>query len=477
MDLIDRTATELLDALERGALRSADLVEHLIARTEAASALNCYVAFDAAALRRQAAEADARRAAGDRRPLLGIPVALKDNIDALGFPSGAGTRALHGLHPAADAELVRRLRAAGALITGKLGLHELAFGITSNNAVTGAVRNPWNPERIAGGSSGGSGAAVAARLVPAAIGTDTGGSVRVPAALCGVAGLRPTVGRVSGEGIAPISTTRDAAGPLARSVADLALIDGVLAGEGEPLPVVTLRGLRLGVPRSGLWEDLGDGVRARAEAAVEALGAAGAELVPVELPGLLPLAGEVSFVVALHEFVRDMRAYLHAASRGVTFEQLIDGVASADVQAIARPLLGDGVVPEAAYRQALEARRRLRALYARTFQQSGVEALVFPTTPSTAARIGDDLSFEFNGRACPTFATFIRHTDPGSNAALPGLSLPIGLDAGLPVGLALDGPEGSDRRLLAIGAAVEAALPPMPNAPNARAAPNAPHTR
>lgn len=468
MDLIDRTVTEILGALEQGSARSADLAAQWIARTEKASELNCYVSFDAAGLLKQAADADSRRAAGERLPLLGIPIALKDNIDAAGFPCGAGTGALHGKHPSGDAELVRRLRAAGALIPGKVGLHELAFGITTNNAVTGAVRNPWNTSRIPGGSSGGSGAVVAARLVPAAIGTDTGGSVRVPAALCGVAGLRPTVGRVSADGIAPVSATRDTAGPLARSVADLALLDGVLTGDASPLAAISLRGLRLGLPQSYFWDDLEPGVRVQADAAVQTLRAAGVEIVPVDLPGIAQLDGEVSFVVALYEFVRDMTAYLRDKSRGIGFEQLIAGIGSPDVKAIAGPLLGDGAVPEAAYRQALASRKRLQALYADTFARADVAALVFPTTPSTAARIGEDETFELNGRACPTFATFIRNADPGSNAALPGLSLPIGLSGGLPVGLALEGPAGSDRRLLAIGAAVEAALPPMPLAPIGR---------
>ncbi len=468
MELIDGTATEICAALAQGTARSTDLAEQWIARTEAASALNCYVAFDTAGLLKQAAQADARHAAGERLPLLGIPVALKDNIDAAGLPCGNGTGALHGKHPQRDAELVRRLRAAGALIPGKLGLHELAFGITSNNAVTGPVRNPWNTTRIPGGSSGGSGAAVAARLVPAAIGTDTGGSVRVPAALCGVAGLRPTVGRVSAAGIAPISATRDTAGPLARSVADLALLDGILTGETSPLPSVSLRGLRLGLPQGYFWDNLDDGVRVCCDTAVATLRSAGVTFVPVELPGVAQLNGEVSFVVALHEFVRDMTAYLRDSSRGVTFEQLMAGIGSPDVRAIAGPLLAGGAVPEVDYRRALETRQRLQALYADCFAQAGVAAMAFPTTPCTAARIGEDETFELNGRACPTFATFIRNTDPGSNAALPGLSLPVGLHDGLPVGLALDGPFASDRQLLAIGAAVEAALPPMPRAPSAR---------
>ncbi|KAI1693407.1 amidase domain-containing protein [Ditylenchus destructor] len=159
----------------------------------------------------------------------------------------AGTASLNGKQPRADAELVARLRAAGAVIAGKVGMHELAFGITTNNAVTGAVRNPWDRTRIPGGSSGGSGAVVGARIVPASIGTDTGGSVRVPAALCGVSGFRPTVGRVPALGIAPISLTRDTAGPLAYTIADCALLDEVMTGAKDGRMKLTLQGLRLGV--------------------------------------------------------------------------------------------------------------------------------------------------------------------------------------------------------------------------------------
>ncbi|UCE32583.1 MAG: indoleacetamide hydrolase [Burkholderiales bacterium] len=465
MELIDRTGTEVRDALARGATTSRALVDALIARTEAAKRLNVYVEFDPDGLRAQAEAADARLAAGERLPLLGVPVALKDNIEAVGFACGNGTGALQGRHPLQDAELVRRLRAAGALIAGKAGLHELAFGITNNNAVTGAVRNPWNVDRIPGGSSGGCGAAVAARLVPAAIGTDTGGSVRIPSALCGIAGLRPTVGRVSADGIAPISATRDTAGPMARSVADLVLLDEVLAGDRSPLPDVTLRGLRLGLPEQGFWEDLDPGVRGAADAALEALRAAGVALVPVSLDGVQQANGEAGFPIALYEFVRDMTRYLRDRQRGISFEELIAGIGSPDVKAIAAPLLGDGAIPEAVYRQALVARERLQGLYASAFDAGGLDAVVFPTTPLAAAPIGQDETVMLNGRACPTFPTFIRNTDPGSNAGIPGLTVPIGLADGLPVGLALDARAGSDRRLLAIGAALEAVLAPMPQAP------------
>lgn len=465
MELIDDTASEIRSALQRGSVRAADLAEQWIERTESAQALNCYVEFDADRFRQQAQAADAQRAAGQRLPLLGIPVALKDNIEAAGFQCGNGTRALHGLHAKRDAELVRRLRAAGAIIPGKVGMHELAFGATTNNAVTGAVHNPWDPTRIAGGSSGGSGAVVAARLVPAAIGTDTGGSVRVPAALCGVAGLRPTVGRVSQQGIAPIAATRDTAGPLARSVADLILLDSVLAGDDAPAPAVALQGLTLGLPQEYFWDDIAPDVRRTTEAALDTLRTAGVRFVPVSLPGLAQLNSEVSFVVALYEFVRDMTRYLHESGHGIGFDQLVAAIGSPDVQALARPLIEGGAIPEPAYRQALETRQRLQAVYRDAFAASGAAALVFPTTPRTASRLGEDQTVDLNGHASPTFATFIRNTDPGSNAAIPGLSLPIGLSDGLPVGLALDGPAGSDRRLLAIGAAIEAALPPMPPAP------------
>lgn len=464
MALIDLTVSELRVAINRRETTVVDLTERFIERTEGASGLNAYVSFGADALRSQARQADERIAAGVQLPLLGIPMGLKDNIDAIGFPCGNGTTALHGTYPRQDAKLVRRLRDAGALITGKLGLHELAFGITSNNSVTGAIRNPWDTQRIPGGSSGGSAAAVAARLLPAAIGTDTGGSVRIPASLCGIAGFRPTVGRVSSEGIAPISATRDTAGPMARSVADLALLDSVLTGDFNTMSM-DLHHVRLGVPTDLFWEDLDPGMRAAADDALDILKAKGATLVHVPMPEVGKLDEEVSFIVVLHEFVRDMTAYLKNMREGVDFETLISKIGSPDVQAIAQPLIRGGAIPVEAYESALNTRRRLQALYTDLFSSQGLHGLVFPTTPRTAALIGEDETVELNHNAVPTFSTFIRNTDPGSNAGIPGLSLPIGLLDGLPCGLSIDGPIGKDRQLLAIGTAIEAALPLMPRSP------------
>lgn len=465
MELMDCTAIEVRDALASGTACCPDLVEAWIERTQAAKALNCYAEFDGEGLRAQARKAHALIAAGVRLPLLGVPIALKDNIQAAGLQCGNGTQALHGHVAARDARLVRNLRAAGALVTGKLGMHELALGISSNNGYTGAIRNPWDTKRIAGGSSGGSGAAVSARLVPASVGTDTGGSVRVPAALCGVAGLRPTVGRISHSGLVPVSCTRDTAGPMAKSVQDLALLDSVLSGDWTPLQELPLHGLRLGVPVQWFWTDLAPGVEHCARQALECLRHQGVDLVAVSLPGMERFDAQPGMDIALHELARDLPQYLERHVQGVQLSDLVQGIASPDVAAIVVPLLTQGAVPQAAYRRALDARQRLQALYRKAFADHAVEALVFPTTPATAARIGEDEHFAHNGRPCPTFATFIRNTNPGSSAALPGLSLPIGLANGLPVGLALDGLPGSDRRLLAIGKAMETALPPMPLAP------------
>jgi len=465
MNLTQLGVAQLRRELRSGVVRSIDVADALIARTEAHAALNGYVAFDPEGLRAQARAADARIAAGEDLPLLGVPVALKDNIDAVGLPSSAGTGALRGLHPAQDAEVAQRLRQAGALIAGKANMHELAMGITTNNGVTGAARNPWDASRIPGGSSGGSGVVVAAGLVPASIGTDTGGSVRVPAALCGLVGLRPTTGRVAGRGIAPISRTRDTAGPLARSVEDCALLDGVLSGHAQPLVPVSLQGVRLGLPGPGFWDGLEPGVHSVVQEAIERLRSAGAQLIEVPLPALAGLNEAAGFPIALYEFVRDMGDYLQYAQRGVSLRQLVDAIGSPDVAAIVQPLLGEGAVPEAVYAQALQARRGLQAVYAEAFAAHGVRALLFPTTALTAAPVGRDITVQLNGEELPTFAAFIRNTDPGSNAGIPGVTLPAGLAGGLPVGLGLDGPAGSDRGLLALAAAVEAVLPALPSAP------------
>ena len=221
----------------------------------------------------------ADRAEAGAGPLAGVPLAVKDNLDTRDFPTTGGTPALRDSRPGRDQHAVERLRAAGAAVIGKTNLHELALGVTSNNAAFGPVRNPHDPSRSAGGSSGGSAVAVATGVVPIALGTDTGGSVRVPAAHCGVVGWRPTVGRWGTGRTVPISRTRDTAGVLATSVADAAVVDELVTG--EPAAEPSARPLRLGVPRVGFYDDLHPQVAACAQRVLDRLADGGVDLVEV----------------------------------------------------------------------------------------------------------------------------------------------------------------------------------------------------
>ncbi len=461
------TITAASQLIAKGDLSATEFAKALIAQAEARASLNALVSQDPEAMLAAAAACDARRTRDERLgALAGMPLVFKDNIDTSALPTTAGTGALAGRTPEADAPVARRLFAAGAILAGKANMHELAFGITSNNAVTGAVRNPHNPEMIAGGSSGGTAAAVAAHLAPAGLGTDTGGSVRIPAALCGIAGLRPTLGRYPGQGIVPVASLRDTAGPMARCVADLALLDGLLAGETSCVSPVDTRGLRLGVPRGYFYDKLDPGVARVAEGVLAQLADAGAVLVDVDVANVAELNDAVSFPVALFEVMRELPGYLREHRYDLTLTDIIAGIGSPDVRGALESQLGDEAVPEAAYRAAVDVHRpALRRAYANCFRDNAVEALVFPTTILPARPIGDDETVELNGERVPTFQTYIHNTDPGSNAGLPGVSLPAGSTSdGLPVGIELDGPEGSDHRLLAIAAAIEERLVQSPTA-------------
>ncbi len=466
----DLTVTEAREALARGELGCREYAQALIARAEAGRNLNAYSATDHDALLAAADTADREGWARDpARVLAGVPVALKDSIGTTALPTTGCTGALRGRRPARNAPLAQALFDAGALLAGKANMHELAFGITCNNAVTGAVRNPHDPRMIPGGSSGGSAAAVAARMVPAAIGTDTGASVRLPAALCGVVGFRPTVGRYPQAGIVPISHTRDTAGPIARSMADIRLLDAVIAGERPPpaaesLPA--LRGLRLGLPLRYFHDGADPEVTAVMEDTLARLREAGVVLVEAEVPGLKELNDAVGFPVALYELQHDLPAYLAAAGYPMTLAEVAEGIGSPDGAGVVGSQLGADAVTREAYEAALAARVRLQAAYAGYFGDNRVDAMIFPTAILPARPIGHDLTVELNGEQVPTFFTFIRNTDPGSNAGIPGISLPAGITpARLPVGVELDGPAGSDRRLLAIAAAIEAVLPAPPVPP------------
>ena len=245
---------------------------------------------------RRARSADQQRQRGERLgPLHGVPIALKDNFDTADFTTTAGTPALAAHRPTRNAAVVQRLLDAGALILGKANMQELAFGPTSNNAAFGPVRNPYDRSRIPGGSSGGTAALVAARLAPAGLGTDTGGSVRVPASLSGVVGFRPTTLRWPQDGIVPISHTRDTAAPIARCVADCALLDGIVTGGPTSLTPINLEGLRLGVPRGHFWDDLDAEVGSDPRRRMARLAAAGVVLVEGDMADVAALDAAAGF--------------------------------------------------------------------------------------------------------------------------------------------------------------------------------------
>jgi mandelamide amidase len=448
-----------------GKIKSEALVTEALSRAKALSELNAFITLDENGALAAAKQADAARKNGSRcKPLDGVPIVVKDNIEVAGLPNTAGTRALLKYVPKNDAPVVARLRAAGAIIIGKTNMHELAFGVSGFNPSfsTGAnagVRNAYDSSKIAGGSSSGTAAAVSARIAPAGLGTDTGGSVRVPCALNGCASLRPTVGRYSQAGIAPISRTRDTAGPMANSMADVELLDRVITGDAT-VRAADLKKLRVGVYAPTL-ANLDADTKAGFDLALQKMRDAGVTIVDVDIPGLAELNGQIGFPVALYEAYDDMVTYLQYSGSGITITDIAKEIASPDVKGtydglvIPRKLPGpDNTLVDAkpAYDAAIStARPALIKLYQSTFSKNKIDALVFPTVTKVAMEAIPDSSSLGN------FLAYIQNTDPGSNAGIPGLQVPVGLGASskLPIGLELDGPAGSDRKLISIGLALE----------------------
>ena len=471
MEFDQLTLTQAAAELAAGKITSHALTSEALARAKASTDLNAFVTLDEEGALKAAVAFDAQGAGAGSKPLGGVPIVIKDNIEVAGLPCTAGTPGLKTFIPSADAPVVAKLRAAGAVIIGKTNMHELAFGISGYNTAfkTGAeygIRNAYNHALIAGGSSSGTGAAIGARIVAGGLGTDTGGSVRVPGALNGCASLRPTVGRYPQAGIAPISHTRDTAGPMAATMADVALLDRVIAG-GDAIVPADLSQVRLGLVKSTLTNLDGD-TEAAFQAALAQLKAQGVTVVDIKMPELAELNGQVGFPVALYEAYDDMVAYLQRTGTGVMIEAMVAQIASPDVKGTYEGLVlprklpapdGSFVDAKPLYEHAINiARPALRALYAQTFADNRLDAIVFPTTPRVAIASNPESS------SLENFGLFIQNTDPGSNAGIPGIQIPISLGetSRLPIGLELDGPESSDERLLAIGVALDAIFGRLP---------------
>jgi len=466
-DLCNLSAVEAVAHMSKGALTSERYAQALLARCQSAHALNAFITLDPALVLEAARGRDHERHAGAKPgPLFGLPIPVKDSVNTKDYPTTGGTPALRHFRPSQDAPVVAALRGAGALVLGKTNLHELSYGWTSNNLAFGPVRNPYDPSRIPGGSSGGTAAAIAARLAPLGIAEDTEGSIRVPAALCGIAGFRPTTGRYSTRGCVPISPLFDQVGPHARSVADLALFDSVVANDWQRLQAAPLKGLRLGIVRDYWFTDLDPEVERQTQLALARLKEAGALIVETQLPGLASLIDLTTDAVQNHDVRIALPAYLKEYGAGVDFDTLV-AQASPDIQRVFRSDVlpgGANFVTEPKYAAARDQYLpALRRLYQDYFARTGVAAMVFPTTLVPAPRIGEETTVDVGGRPLPFDTAVARNIAPGSTAGVPGLVLPVGLThTGLPVSIEFDAPAGADRALLALGLSAERALGTLP---------------
>lgn len=386
--------------------------------------------------------------------LHGVPFAVKDNIAIEGYPTTGGSAAFRGLHLAPTATAVRRLQLQGAMPVGKANLHELALGVTSENGAFGPVRNPSSPGHSAGGSSGGTAAAVASGSVPFALGTDTGGSMTIPAALCGVVGMRPTQQRYPSDGVIKISPTRDTIGVMASRVADVDLVDSVITGESDP----GSPWLRIGVPHDGWWSHVSDEVRSAAELALELLQHGGFELVEVDLAEIQEQALAHRFDLVGYEAPRALGTLLGRNDvEADSFEALVLATLSDDVREILAALSSNPVT-EDAYSAAHRLRGELAARSDAALMQAGAEMLVYPSTSFTAPSRGL-AAVTVEGETVPVFEAATRNTELAAMLDHPMISipLPVGGDA-LPIGLTIEAQSYKDRDLLATATFAEALL-------------------
>jgi aspartyl-tRNA(Asn)/glutamyl-tRNA(Gln) amidotransferase subunit A len=426
------TLARLAERIRLGELSPREAVQASLERIEASSELNAFIS-----VRGEEALAEADRAPDG--PLRGVPVAVKDVIDVAGARTTAASEILRENLAARDADAVARLRAAGAVIVGKLNTHEFAFGALTTSPHFGAARNPWDSDRVCGGSSGGSGAAVAAGLVTGTLGTDTAGSIRIPACFCGVTGLRPSTGLVSNRGVVPTSWRFDTVGPLARTAEDCSLLLEALAPAYRPELGGGMAGVRIGVVEE-LFDRAEPAIAERARAAVDELRSLGAEVEPVVVP-LLEEAGTIVQALMLPEAAQAHLGWLRT--------RLADYGSDVRVRLLAGLLL-----PATAYVTGLRAQRWYLGELRTALDQ--FDLLAQPALPMLPPRIGEEMVV-LHGETLPFRLAVIPFNSPWTLAGAPVASVPCGFVAGLPVGLALAGRPGEEATVLRAAATFQRA--------------------
>ena len=464
--LHDLTVAQLASKLRAREVSAVEVARHFLARARTHESLGAYLAVNEEVTLAQARAADQRIAAGEVAPLLGVPVAHKDIFVTRDFPSTAGSRMLDGYRSPFDATVVARLAQAGAVSLGKLNCDEFAMGSSNENSAYRLARNPWDPERIPGGSSGGSAVAVAARLAPAATGTDTGGSIRQPASFCGITGIKPTYGRASRYGMIAFASSLDQAGPMARTAQDCALLLSAMCGpdpdrDSTSLDVApedftrslndSLEGLRIGVPREFFGAGLAADVRAAIDAALQEYRRLGASLVEISLPRT-ELSIPVYYIIAPAEASSNLSRYDgvkfgHRASR---YGDLTDMYQKTRAEGFGdevkrRIMVGTYVLSHGYYDAYYLQAQKIRRMIADDFQQAfgSCDVIAGPVAPTVAWKLGE--------KADDPVANYLAdiYTLPGSLAGLPGMSVPCGFGAGgMPVGLQLIGNYFGEAKLL-----------------------------
>lgn len=446
-ELLRLSLVEVAGRTRRRDVSPVEVTEAALRRIEEINpTINAFLSVDADRALESARRAEAEIASGSvRGPLHGVPFALKDLIAEAGAPFTCGSPLRREVVADRDADITARIRAAGAVFVGRAHLHEFAYGVSNNNPHYGPSRNPWDPSRVPGGSSGGSAAALASCCIYGSIGTDTGGSIRIPAALCGVCGLKPTYGRVSTGGVYPVSPSLDTVGPMARTVDDLIALWSAVSGK-EAADKTTVRGLRIGVPVGYVWDTVDSGVRDVVRRALETFEQAGAVLVEIAPPDLEATAAAATAILMaeasathLSQLRRDPQAYGEDVRH-----RLLVGLA----------------IPAERYVRAQEVRRRLAVDWSdRVF--STVQVVATPAVPIPAPPIGEETT-EVDGKPYNTRALLTRLTNPLNALGFPALSVPCGSARGLPVGLQIVGPPMQEERVLAVGAAYERLRGPFP---------------